>query len=336
MSEAPPNPTATSAGLKASVIVPTWKRGRLLRKNLAGLAAQTEPESFEVLVVENGSGEARALQADYPDFRFFWLAERGVCAARNLGMREARAPLLIYLDDDVAASPGLVAAHIQAHQGAANRAVLGKLEWELDEECTCFGLSSQVAAERASAAERWRAPGERCRVSDFRTGNFSLPRKLLESVGGFDESFDPYGGEEIDLAVRLEATGAVFLFAADAWGAHISAAREDEFYQKMRLSGRAETRLLMKYGRNAPHVRDGFIVRSYTCRRAIWERRVWQYSPWLLRTLRLAACGAIRLPGLSGGSLAALANRARQFEARWSGVSDVLDWRELERLAGNH
>src|SRR5689334_10672175 len=95
----------------ASVIVPTWNRPRLLRRTLDALQRQVGCEPFEVLIVENGTACTPLLKSVYPDFRFYSLPKRGVCAARNLGTRLARSSLLIFVDDDIIPCDIFVAVH---------------------------------------------------------------------------------------------------------------------------------------------------------------------------------------------------------------------------------
>jgi hypothetical protein len=43
-------------------------------------------------------------------------------------------------------------------------------------------------------------------------GNCAAPRQLLLDIGGFDEMCDSMGGEDYQLGMRLEATGATILY----------------------------------------------------------------------------------------------------------------------------
>jgi len=315
----------------ATVVVPTWNRSRLLAQTLSGLRQQCGGVSFEVVVIENGSCDTAVLQRDFPEFRFFCLRERGVCAARNLGARQARSSLLIFLDDDVVPSADFVSAHVSAHEHFTERVVIGALRWEIDPERKCFGLETQVAAERLLPVPT--SDGSTpCGLADFRTGNFSLRRELLERVGGFDESFDPYGGEEVDLGIRLAAVNADFQLNAAAWGTHVSAATEVEFYQKARESGAAEARLLRKHGRDAPHVCDEFIVRSFLREPAAWQRRIVQRVPRLVHAIGRAFALVARMPGPQQQGAAVTANAIRHLQERWKGVTSVLTRDDLHRL----
>jgi GT2 family glycosyltransferase len=64
--------------------------------------------------------------------------------------------------------------------------------------------------------ERLAQPGYRLGFRDTYTGNFSAPRDLLLAVGGFDESFQVYGHEDYELALRLENAGVELMYCVDA------------------------------------------------------------------------------------------------------------------------
>jgi len=84
-----------------SILTPTRNRPKMLRRALASVRAQSLA-AWEHLVIDDGDGEALALVREIGDPRIRGLDNRGrgVTAARNLGVSEARAPLLAYLDDD--------------------------------------------------------------------------------------------------------------------------------------------------------------------------------------------------------------------------------------------
>jgi len=90
---------ARSGGPELSIVVPTRDRPELLRAAVASALAQ-EGADVEVLVVDDGSSPPVRLDAD-PRLRVLRLDPgEGGSAARNLGAREARAPRVLWLDDD--------------------------------------------------------------------------------------------------------------------------------------------------------------------------------------------------------------------------------------------
>ena len=93
-----------------SVIIPA-SRPEPLRRCLASLAAARLPQSFECLLVLNGSDEACAAAAQdwsgrVPGLRLIRGAPRSLGGARNAAVREASGDWLCFLDDDVLLPPG--------------------------------------------------------------------------------------------------------------------------------------------------------------------------------------------------------------------------------------
>lgn len=86
-----------------SVIVPTYNRAHTLPRALRSVLAQTF-DDFEVLVVDDGSvDDTESVVTSLADSRIRYIRlpeNRGVGAARNRGLREARADLAAFLDSD--------------------------------------------------------------------------------------------------------------------------------------------------------------------------------------------------------------------------------------------
>jgi glycosyltransferase involved in cell wall biosynthesis len=90
------------AGPLVSVILPTRDRRQLLQRAIDSVRAQTYPR-WELLVVDDGSSDETPAYLDGigdQRLRSFRAAGKGVCAARNVALRESRGDLIAYLDDD--------------------------------------------------------------------------------------------------------------------------------------------------------------------------------------------------------------------------------------------
>ena len=85
------------------MVIPTRDRWPILRRTLAGALAQTGVD-HEVIVVDDGSNDGtaeRLREMNEPRVRVRRHEEsRGVAAARNAGIKEARGAWLAFLDDD--------------------------------------------------------------------------------------------------------------------------------------------------------------------------------------------------------------------------------------------
>src|SRR4029079_10494087 len=104
-----------AVSLAISVIIPTYRREAPLRRCLADLLAQRHP-AFEVLVVDQSPDHEpetwAVLRALPPHAQHVRLPRPSVTAAVNVGVRMAKAPLLLFLDDDIEIrEPALLARH---------------------------------------------------------------------------------------------------------------------------------------------------------------------------------------------------------------------------------
>jgi GT2 family glycosyltransferase len=158
---------------------------------------------------------------------------RGPAAARNRAVEMASADLLLFLDDDIVATPNLVSTHLRLHENQPEtHAVVGLVEWLpslevtpfmrwLDEHPFQFGYADLV-------------PGRLPHPADaFYTCNLSLHRRLLDAVGGFDERFPYPAYEDTELACRLADKGLLLEFRPEALAWHSRAITLQEFSVRM-------------------------------------------------------------------------------------------------------
>ena len=88
-----------------SVVIPNWNGMAYLKACLDSLENQSF-QNFEILMVDNGSkdGSTAFVRKHYPQVRILELDQNyGFCRAVNLGIRSARAPYIVLLNNDVEA-----------------------------------------------------------------------------------------------------------------------------------------------------------------------------------------------------------------------------------------
>jgi glycosyltransferase involved in cell wall biosynthesis len=113
--------------MRASVIVRTRDEAHRLRLVLASLARQSV--AAEIVVVNDGARDfTRDVVARSEGVSVYIEHERpaGRAAAANAGAARAGGDVLIFMDGDTLAAPGLVAAHLAAHGGRAGVAARGE------------------------------------------------------------------------------------------------------------------------------------------------------------------------------------------------------------------
>lgn len=100
-------PTSSPSAPGFSVIVPTWNEVRSLPPLLESLQAQTVRD-FEVLVSDSGSTDGTEAVARRFGARYLPGERKGPAEGRNRGAKEARAPVLVFVDADCVAPPTLL------------------------------------------------------------------------------------------------------------------------------------------------------------------------------------------------------------------------------------
>ncbi len=229
-----------------TIVIPTRDRPESLIRTLRSRSRPDVPAGhFEVVVVNDGSRElplARA--ADGPGFALRVLPNRGrgASAARNTGAAAARAPVLLFLDDDIEASPALVRAHLEAHRRGASLTV-GHLP-ALPAVATGFFAAALRNWWEAMFAEM-RQPGHRFTFRDVLTGNCAIDAALFRRVGAFDVSLACH--EDYELGVRAIAAGARLAFCEAAQGIHHEVTTLERALERKRAEGHADVALVRKH-----------------------------------------------------------------------------------------
>ena len=107
---------------RLSVVVPAHNRAPRLPALLAALRAELDRHgAAELILVDSASADetgrvaAAAAASDPARVRALRVDRPGACRARNQGLAVARAPLVVFLDDDVLPRPGCFAALEAAH-----------------------------------------------------------------------------------------------------------------------------------------------------------------------------------------------------------------------------
>jgi len=212
-------PAAATPAL--SVVIPTVGRPEAARRCLEALAAEhDEGSALEVLLVDDTPPEdARApieLPAGLP-VALLRSHGAGAGAARNLGAAAARTDVLLFLDDDLVARPGLVAAHLAHHRaGEEGRVVVGYSK-PLPPRRNLAAIGAALWWEDHFRGKRDAAA---MTFVEALSGNMSITRKAWERVGPFDPSFGRLRREDWEWGIRVLAAGVAIVYEPAAIAAH--------------------------------------------------------------------------------------------------------------------
>lgn len=197
-----------------SVAICTRNRARHLRAALDSLTRQTLPaDRFEVLVVDNGSGDETPAVVRSFGARVRGLHEpiAGLSRARNHALARAASPLIAYLDDDAVAEPGWLAALTERFESDGSIGAVGGRTLPAFESPPPVWLHPDLLL--CLSVVDWCAEPCELRAPRFLVGaNMAFRAALVRVAGGFRTDLgrvdgNLLSGEEQDLVDRLEAVG---------------------------------------------------------------------------------------------------------------------------------
>lgn len=300
--------------IEISVVICTLDRVDLVRSAVESLTAQTlAPSRFEVLVVDNSAdGVARSALADLvaamPALRLLHEPTPGLSHARNRGTEAATGEVVLFMDDDAVAEPGLLEAHLAAFSSRPAPAATG----------------GRILLRWPTQPPAWMPPSLASYYSGLDLGdelhplvfpeypygvNMAVRRALLLELGGFSAELGRRGtnlisGEERDLFRRVAEVDGLVLYVPDAVAHHCVLPE--------RVSRRWFLRRSWAQGRS--DITLGVLARGRPAQGRIAARA----GLHLLRAVRhlVVAVGYIVVPGAAGRRM-----RSASQTVRWLGAA---------------
>jgi glycosyltransferase involved in cell wall biosynthesis len=245
--------------VRISIVIPTANRREPVLRAVETSLQQDFPASdYEIIVVIDGADEGTALALRNLDAGHrLGVVEletnRGPSAARNAGWRAASGALIIFLDDDMLCTPGLVRAHVSAHlEVAGKRDIAGfgaiynapERHRTLAAETFRLGLGAVYLRHRDQPSAAWPE-----NVWSF--ANTSVSRSVLERVGGFDERFRKR--EDSELGARLLNIGVRQQFVPDAVAYQGSEKNVQQLIHDAEVSAECDLLFLQIHPGRIPH-----------------------------------------------------------------------------------
>ena len=225
--------------MPVSVIVPYFEAPEALMLTLAGLEGQNYPrDMFEVVIVDDGSCPPLSVPpSTLLDVKVVRQERRGfgLARARNTGARAAAHDVLVFLDGDIIAEAGLLAAHARWHHVVSDALTLGFCAYVSVAGIDATAIRGRPGSLAETFADRPFDPpwterhmartGELTSRHDnlflmVTGGNFGITKAFFDEAGGFNESFIRYGGEDTEFGYRVWCRGGLLVPERDAFGWH--------------------------------------------------------------------------------------------------------------------
>lgn len=204
-----------------SVIIPTYNRAHTLGRALQSVLNQTY-NNYEIIVIDDGSTDDTLLTlTDFPSVQYIKQDNRGVSAARNVGIEQANGEWIALLDSDDEWIPNKL--DLQISYLAANpniKCVHGEEIWIRN------GVRvNQMKKHQKGGGEQFIPSLDLCLISPSAV---MLEHSLFRVIGNFREDYPVC--EDYDLWLKLTANNSIG-FISDPiikkYGGH-----EDQLSQK--------------------------------------------------------------------------------------------------------
>jgi GT2 family glycosyltransferase len=228
-----------------SIVIASHNRSELLRRCLDSLRGQTaEPGAFETIVADDGSSDGTAAMVEGFDAPFrvhlLKLEQGGKSAALNAAMEVVDGAVCLFLDDDIIASPELVAEHLAAHRRDPTTLGIGGITQQPIDANDWYAHAF---------AQGWNEhfeekPLGRIGWIDCYGANFSAPTATLRKVGGF-KSIPT--AEDIEMGFRLEKAGCTPMYLPLAHGVHDDQKSGKRMLEDQRRQGKTHVELAAEF-----------------------------------------------------------------------------------------
>jgi GT2 family glycosyltransferase len=229
------------ADVAVSVVLACRNAEDHLAQQLRALAAQTVRESWELVVVDNGSTDASmsivaSFRSQLPALTIVHAADRiGAGAVRNVGARAARADLLVFCDADDEVASGWLAAMTEALRN--HDLVSAKLDHEKLNQPWLLRVRAPHAG----------LPNTHPLFMPYTLGAaLGVKRSVHEEIGGFNEAYLG-AGEDRDYCYRAQLAGFTLVLAPDAVVHYRHRRTITGIYRQSRDYGRARVQLYRDY-----------------------------------------------------------------------------------------
>jgi glycosyltransferase involved in cell wall biosynthesis len=225
-----------------SVLIPVYNQFVSLDSVLWHFSRQTTNESFEIIIVDDGSTESdQAVIARYPMLQIRYFANKenyGRAFTRNVAIEHAHGEYLIFCDCDRLPAPDFIDAHLEIIRTNANLLSIGLVTETYENVADLYTAVEKISRRKAIYYRVISSifdndgltDSNLCWLATF-SGNMAMNKNMLMK-NRFDCDFQVWGFEHFELGYRLWKEQMVFFLNSRAENIHIAHPRATGFYQE--------------------------------------------------------------------------------------------------------
>jgi cellulose synthase/poly-beta-1,6-N-acetylglucosamine synthase-like glycosyltransferase len=196
-----------------SVIIPT-RNEKTIEENLESLLNQNYSGRYEIIVVDDGStDDTRERIKKFKKVKLIEQKHKGPAAARNLGVKNSKGDIVLFLDSDAVPDKNWLKHMISPFKDKKIVGVSGTYR-TLNKNSLIARFAGYEIDERHDKLSKEK-------TIDF-IGSFSAGyrKNVFLEFGGFDESFSMPSGEDPELSFKISNAGLKMVFQPKAFVYH--------------------------------------------------------------------------------------------------------------------
>ncbi len=236
--------------MKISVVIGTYNQQDSLKTVLGSFTKQTLPASeFEIVVVDSSSTDGtaqmvRSLSLPY-QLNYFRLENKGKAYARNQGVAQAKAEVILLTDADMVADPELLTQHVALQDKYGDVAIEG-VTLNLKKELSAEELTPDSPDVEPYIKQKLK-PEQKLKWAYFLSGNLSIRKQTLIKAGTFDENFSVYGWDDIELGYRLHKMKIPLIYGPKAINYHFHFVTDQDMLKRKYNMGKSAAYFYKKH-----------------------------------------------------------------------------------------
>jgi N-acetylglucosaminyl-diphospho-decaprenol L-rhamnosyltransferase len=253
--------------VKLSIIIVNYNVKYFLEQSLCSVRKSMLMPGTEIIVVDNHSPDESIayLQPKFPEVVFMEQQDNtGFAKANNIGLAKASGEYILFLNPDTILGEDSLKKCIslldsKPEIGAVGVKMIDGSGYYLKESkrgfpspwvsfCKLSGLTKLFPHSRLFASYYLGHIGEHenCEADVLSGAYMMVRKKILDTIGGFDEQFFMYA-EDIDLCTRIKKTGYLNYYLADTTIIHFKGESTRRNFRYVKLFYKAMSQFTRKY-----------------------------------------------------------------------------------------
>ncbi|OGW18687.1 MAG: hypothetical protein A3G93_15930 [Nitrospinae bacterium RIFCSPLOWO2_12_FULL_45_22] len=194
--------------MNISIVIPAFNSQKTIAQAIEACLQQIYDQGeIEVIIVDDGStDDTQKIVRSYP-VGYIFQENSGPAKARNTGWEAAQGDIICFTDSDCIPHNDWVQKLVRNFNAKDVGAVGGSYSIANEENLLAACIHQEILLRHEQMPKRAKALG---------SYNLSVPKRLLEKIGGFNEEYTQASGEDNDLCYRLIKAGYSLYFEKEA------------------------------------------------------------------------------------------------------------------------